>query len=129
MTNRLTSRSTAWRATLVVVLVLVTSLAAAPATAADPDYQIANGRFFTQTAASGNGYGVRNEGTDSSGNAIRFWSEFQRLGGITTLGYPISQRFVGPGGFTYQAFQRGILQWRPDQNAAVLTNLFRVASE
>ena len=91
----------------------------------DPDYAIAGGWFYSQTGGGGGkGYGVVDGGTDAAGNPIRFWSEFKRLGGITTLGYPISRRYVGPGGFTYQGFQRGVLQWRPEVGAAYLANTF-----
>ncbi|MBI2939612.1 MAG: hypothetical protein HYY04_04170 [Chloroflexi bacterium] len=60
---------------------------------------------------------------------VRFWSEFVRLGGVPTLGYPISQRYVGPGGFVYQAFQRGVLQWRPEAGVAYLANTFEQLTE
>jgi hypothetical protein len=52
-----------------------------------------------------------------------FWSEFQRLGGVDQVGYPISQRFVH-GGFLTQAFQKLVLQWRPDLGQAVPVNVF-----
>jgi uncharacterized protein YkwD len=42
---------------------------------------------------------------------------------VDTLGYPVSQPYVRDG-FTYQAFQRGVLQWRPEMNAALLSNTF-----
>ena len=51
----------------------------------------------------------------------RFLSEFRRLGGIDAFGYPISEPFVS-GGFTYQAFQRAVLQWRPEMDQALLAN-------
>lgn len=84
-----------------------------------PDYAIPNGWFFSETGGgSGLGYRV----TDDDG--VRFWSEFRRLGGVATLGYPSSRRFVGSDGFTYQVFQRGVLQWRPERGAAFLANTF-----
>lgn len=90
-----------------------------------PDYSIANGRFFTQTGGgSGRGYRVTDDGRDASGRAIRFWSEYRRLGGVDVLGYPVSRRYVGSDGFTYQAFQRGVLQWRPELGVAYLANAF-----
>ena len=52
----------------------------------------------------------------------RFLSEFRRLGGVDSLGYPISRPFVSQG-FTYQLFQRGALQWRPEAGQAVLANV------
>jgi hypothetical protein len=110
---------------LVIALALPT---AAPALAATgPDYAIPGGWFFTQTGGGqGNGYAVRDSGTDSSGNTIKFWTEFQRLGGVATLGYPIGEPYVGSDGFTYQPFQRGVLQWRPELGRAVLSNTFEI---
>lgn len=94
------------------------------------DYEIPGGRFFSQTGGgAGRGYRVIDGGQDPAGQTIRFWSEFRRLGGIDTLGYPVSQRYVGPGGFTYQAFQRAVLQWRPDANCAYLANTFDQLTE
>lgn len=87
--------------------------------AGKPDFAIPNGWFYTETAGqSGLGYRV----TDNDG--VKFWSEFQRLGGVATLGYPSSRRFVGSDGFTYQVFQRGTLQWRPKLGVAYLANTF-----
>src|SRR5205823_3167833 len=65
----------------------------------------------------GKGYVVTDEG------GIRFWSEFQRLGGVQAVGYPASQRFQWDG-FTVQVFQRVVFQWRPDQNAVTFVNVF-----
>jgi hypothetical protein len=59
---------------------------------------------------------------------VRFWSEFSRLGGVAVLGYPISRRYVGADGFTYQAFQRGVLQWRPELGVALPSNTFEQLS-
>ncbi|HEY3081244.1 MAG TPA: M1 family metallopeptidase [Chloroflexota bacterium] len=73
------------------------------------DWPIDGGRFFTQTngGQAGRGYRVTNA------NGLRFWDEFQRLGGVAGLGYPASRRFVWEG-FTVQVFQKAILQWRPE---------------
>lgn len=102
-------------------------LVSARGTPADPvpavaDYDIANGHFFTQA----NGQG----GTGGSGYSVvdddqaTLWTEFQRLGGVGTLGYPISQRYSLPDGLTYQAFQKAILQWDPVDHVAKLANIF-----
>ncbi len=85
------------------------------------DEEIENGHYFTQAApressAERLGFTV----TDREG--ARFWSEFRRLGGTTTLGYPISRRFTLEG-FTAQAFQRGILRWHPDVGEGHLYNV------
>jgi hypothetical protein len=78
-----------------------------PAPAAD--WAVANGWFFTQVhgqpgAPPSHGYAV----TDSDG--MTFWSEYQRLGGPTVLGYPLSRRFTADGA-TMQVFQRGVLRY------------------
>lgn len=94
----------------------VWSLLNAPARS---DFAVPNGWFYTQTGGdSGLGYRVTDDG------GVRFWTAFKRLGGVATLGYPNSRRFVGPDGFTYQVFQRGVLQWRADLGIADLANSF-----
>ncbi|MGH2460305.1 MAG: glycosyl hydrolase family 18 protein [Chloroflexota bacterium] len=83
------------------------------------DFAIPNGWFYTQTGGdSGLGYRVTDD------DRARFWTAFRRLGGVATLGYPSSRRFVGSDGFTYQVFQRGVLQWRPELGIAELANSF-----
>lgn len=89
------------------------------------EYALADGRYFAQTGrAQGQGYAVRDAGADSNGKPIKFWTEFLRLGGVAALGYPIGQPYVASDGFTYQPFQRGVLQWRPERGQAVLSNIF-----
>jgi uncharacterized protein YkwD len=87
--------------------------------AAPLEKPVANGYFFTQTAGRDGSSGFRV--TDEGG--VRFWSEFQRLGGVAALGYPVSRRFEKDG-FVVQAMQKGVLQWRPDVGKAWLTNVF-----
>lgn len=86
------------------------------------DYDIPNGHFYTQAngqaGAGGSGYSVVDDDRATT------WSEFQRLGGVASLGYPISQRYTLPDGLTYQAFQKAILQWDPDTHTARLANIF-----
>ncbi len=97
--------------------------AAAPAEAGG-NWQIANGWFFTEAAGGlADGFAV----TDDGGVAI--WKTYQAMGGARTLGYPISWRYVGDGGFVYQAFQAGVLQWQPAQSKAVLVNTFELMQE
>lgn len=80
------------------------------------DYDVLNGYFFTQTGGTDNqGYAI----TDDDGIAL--WSEFQRLGGVDALGYPVSRRFMWDG-FVVQATQKVVLQWRPDLGRAVFVN-------
>lgn len=110
---------------LALILVFISVAPAFAATAAD--YSVTGGWFFTETGGgSGLGYVVRNAGTDSSGKTINFWSEFQRLGGVATLGYPVGSPYVGADGFHYQPFQRGVLQWRPELGHALLSNTFEI---
>ena len=104
-------------------MVLIASLAgpAAGASAAALDYDIPNGHFYTQANGhggdGGTGFAIVDDGT------INFWKEFQRLGGVDALGYPISGRFVWDG-FTVQATQKVVLQWRPEVKAAVFVNVY-----
>jgi hypothetical protein len=87
------------------------------------DFDIPGGHFFTQTNGRKDGsagFSVTNEG------GIPFWDAFQRLGGVDVLGYPVTRRFESDG-FTVQAFQKMVLQWRPDQgNQFFFLNTFDV---
>jgi hypothetical protein len=91
------------------------------------DYPIAGGHFYTQAngqpaRTSRSGYRITDEG------GVPFWSEFQRLGGVDVLGYPVSRRFVFDG-FICQATQKFILQWRPEQREVWFVNVFDVLAE
>ena len=91
-----------------------------PARADSGDYAVEGGRLFTQAAETDVpdlGFAV----TDADG--IHFWTEFQRLGGVQALGYPLSRRFVWDG-FTVQVFQKVVLQWRPESNTFMFVNVF-----
>jgi Ni/Co efflux regulator RcnB len=81
------------------------------------DWAIPGGRFYTQAASQQGGFSVQDDAQ------ARFWTEFQRLGGLQTVGYPISQRFVYDG-FVTQAFQKLVLQWRPEVGQAWPVNIF-----
>ncbi len=112
-----------WLVAALVALLLV-SLNTAVATAqsrgeALADYQVVNGHYFTQAGGDPDGdAGFRI--TDENG--VNFASEFERLGGVAVLGYPISRRFEWDG-FTTQATQQAVLQWYPAANRAALVNL------
>jgi hypothetical protein len=83
-----------------------------PAPGRAKDFDIPNGHFFSQTngrEGSAAGFSVTN--TDD----VPFWDAFQSMGGVDVLGYPVSRRFQLDG-FTVQAFQKAVLQWRPDQD-------------
>ena len=64
--------------------------------------------------------GQRMEGTHSAGifdyevtndYGIVFADEYERLGGVDTLGYPASYRYIGSGGAPTQLTQAAVLQW------------------
>jgi len=81
------------------------------------DYDVVNGYYFTEAAGGADqGYSI----TDEDG--VPLWTEYQRLGGPDTLGFPISRRFVWDG-FVVQATQKAVLQWHPDLGRAVPVNL------
>ena len=81
------------------------------------DWAFPYGHFYTQAANGQGGFGVVDD------KNARFLSHFLRLGGLQTIGYPISQRYRQDG-FLTQAFQKQILQWRPEVGEAWPTNVF-----
>ena len=93
-----------------------------PVAAADEDFDIPNGHFYTQTTGPGIGYSI----TDDAD--APFWGEFQRLGGPQGVGYPISRRFIW-NGFISQAMQRVVFQWQPDMGQAQFVNVFDLLSQ
>lgn len=103
---------------ILVVSVILAALVPASASGQAADFPIAGGRFFTQTGGgAGRGYAVTDDG------GFRFWSEFQRFGGVQAVGYPASQRFEWDG-FTVQVFQRVAFQWRPECSCVYFVNVF-----
>src|SRR5581483_5060107 len=112
MKNRIRGAIVAAAALCLVLASLGLPLAGAQTSGGDQD--IPNGHFYTQAnGGAGAQYGYRI--TDDGG--IGFWSEFQRLGGVPALGYPVSTRFQLDG-FIVQATQKVIMQWRPDVSPA-----------
>jgi hypothetical protein len=94
---------------------------ALPVQAAE-DWDIPGGHFYTQTGGGGGkGFSVTDEG------GVRFWGEFQRLGGVQGVGYPVSQRFDWDG-FSCQAMQRVVFQWRADIGQVYFVNVFDLMS-
>jgi hypothetical protein len=95
------------------------------------DYPVPGGWFFSQESRAPKdvppfrGYTV----VDDADAA--FWTEFRRFGGVEILGYPVSRRYryPAPNGFLHQAFQRGVLQWRPELGRADLANIFEQFTE
>ncbi|MCL4534072.1 MAG: hypothetical protein M1370_02805 [Bacteroidetes bacterium] len=107
-----------------VLLIMLTAMVAVPtAGAAEPDWDIPNGHFFTQTADGGvAGYAITDDGD------IPFWSEFQRLGDAEALGYPITRRFEW-NGYISQAMQRAVFQWRPETGEVSFANVFDLMTQ
>lgn len=93
-----------------------------PTPAPELDWAVPNGHYFTQAGAGAGGYAI----TDDEG--MKLWTAFQQLGSTPTLGFPASRRFL-LNGFTYQATQAALLQWRADQGGAVLGNTFELLQE
>ncbi|MCL6648378.1 MAG: hypothetical protein K6U89_08605 [Chloroflexi bacterium] len=111
----------AWLARLLVLLSALAGLVLPAGAQQAEEFDLPNGRFFTQTrgnAPPGLGYAV----TDA--NDIPFYTWFQRYGGVSVVGYPVSHRFQWKG-FVSQAFQKVVFQWRPDQGGVVMfVNVF-----
>lgn len=109
---------------VVAALILLVSMvpSARPALADDVDYNTANGHFFAQTTTGGKGYTVVDDAS------APFWREFNRLGGVQGVGYPISRRFMW-NGFLSQAMQRVVFQWRPESGQVVFVNVFDLMTQ
>ncbi len=88
------------------------------------DFPVPGGHFFSQ--ASGHGLTAGYSLVDDA--AARMYSEFQRHGSVDSLGYPSSQRFSFDG-FTTQATQKELLQWRPDSGRISFVNIFDVLTD
>jgi Cellulase (glycosyl hydrolase family 5) len=87
------------------------------------DYEVPNGHFFTETNGRGDSSAAGFAVTDQDG--VPLWSGFKSLGGVDVLGYPVTRRFEMDG-FVVQAFQKAVLQWRPDQKSFAYLNTFDV---
>jgi hypothetical protein len=87
------------------------------------DYDIASGHFFRQTNGRGDASSAGFAVTDNDG--VPLWTGFKALGGVDVLGYPVTRRFEMDG-FVVQAFQKAVLQWRPDQKSFAFLNTFDV---
>jgi hypothetical protein len=92
----------------------------AQADSADLDHALPDGHFYQQANGQGGqgntGYAITD--TDS----IPFWSEYQRLGGPSALGYPASRRFTWEG-FTVQVMPKVVFQWHPDTGQVAFVNV------
>jgi glucose/arabinose dehydrogenase len=97
-------------ATLLVVLpILSTTVTAAPT-------EEAGCLFFTETGGGQGGFSVCNDGQANFRAAFEAW-------GLQKVGYPISRRYMHDG-FVTQAFQKAIMQWRPESSRVALVNIF-----
>lgn len=103
------------------------------AAAASSDFAVAGGWFYSETGGgSGKGFSLLDTGFDRKGQVTRFYTEFNRLGGVPVLGYPASNVFGLPDGFIYQATQSALLQWRPEigpSGSVALANVFDLLSQ
>jgi hypothetical protein len=86
---------------------------------APPPVNTSSGKsaFYTQAGGGNGGFSISDDG------GVSFYDSFQSLGGVNALGYPATQRFQ-KNGFTYQATQGAVLQWRPELGRAILANAF-----
>jgi len=77
------------------------------------DYEIPNGRFYTQAAGQDGliGFTITNE------VGVRLFNEYWRLGGAEKLGVPTTGRFEA-NGFVLQATEHGMLRWDPKDGRA-----------
>ena len=90
-------------AAAVIFVLSATTVVASPAS-----FPLHHGFFYTQTGGGGGlGFAVRDE------PGAEFWTAFQNLGGHEVLGFPVSQPWRERS-FSFQAFQRGLLQAAPD---------------
>jgi hypothetical protein len=99
---------------------MLTALLATPAAAAEalPDYAIDNGHFYTQgSGGQKGGFSITDDG------GVPMWSEYNRLGGVDTLGYPISGRFL-MAGQVVQLTQKVGMVWHPEAGQVRFLNIF-----
>ncbi len=82
---------------------------------ADEVQQAPSCLFFTETATQG-GFSVCDDSQARFRRAFEDW-------GLQNIGYPISRRYVYDG-FVTQAFQKALMQWRPDGDYVALINIF-----
>lgn len=98
-----------------------------PPAVADPlEEPPADGRFFRLPTGADDENTLLFSVIDD--REARFWSEFERLGGLEGVGYPISQRFIWDG-FPTQAFQKMVLQWRAGDGRVTAVNVVDLLHE
>lgn len=85
-----------------------------------PDFAVPSGRFYTQArgdAPEQYGFMISDDSTS------QFWTWFQRVGGVYTLGYPVTHRFVYNNS-TVQAMQKVVFRWDTTIQAPTFVNVF-----
>jgi hypothetical protein len=106
------------RVVLLLALLLLALVPSPSSAAATLDRAVPGGWWYSQTGLPAElGFSIVDD------PQARFWSEFKRLGGVDALGYPVSHRFQLDG-FTVQATQRVVMQWRPDSSNVMFVNVF-----
>jgi hypothetical protein len=89
----------------------------------DLDWLLPAGHFFSQAGeAPQTGYSILDD------DKAQFWSEFQRLGGWSVLGYPASRRFTWHATLA-QITQRAVLEWSPVTGQVTFANVLDVLHE
>ena len=107
---------------LAVIVSMLASAVPGPAKAAALDWDIPGGHYFTQT--NGQPQGTSQAGFSVTNNdGVPFWTEFNRVGGLQIVGYPMSRRFLWDG-FVSQIFQKAIFQWKATENRVDFINTF-----
>jgi hypothetical protein len=89
----------------------------------DLDWSLPSGWFFSEAGETADhGYTIVDDGN------AQMWSEFTRLGGWSTLGFPASRRFTWHGTLA-QATQRAILEWSPVTGQVDFANVLDLMHE
>ncbi len=116
---------------LVVVLAPVVPAQAQQQVAGPRDYPVPGGWFYPQESRFPDDHAPYRGYTVVDDQEASLWTEFRRYGDVEVLGYPVSRRYRYPNesGYLYQAFQRGILQWRPEEGMARLANVSDMFTE
>jgi hypothetical protein len=99
---------------LIALMLLIIPQLSTP-TFATPSQQSAC-LFYTETGGGQGGYSVCDDASANFRTAFQQW-------GLQKIGYPVSQRYERDG-FITQAFQKAIMQWRPDSQSVALVNIF-----
>ena len=115
------------KSALLVFLLAAASTAQATSLDYGPaDHPVEMGHFYSQTGA---GFGTGFEVLDERRLGIRmeyFWSEFDRLGGVSTFGYPTSTVFRWASLNWGQLTQKSLIYWDRFEGRLRLANLYEI---